>query len=221
MVRFATLLFVAFLLLTFSESIAQRGAKKLSTQCFSNKRVQAKGKATKSIAIVVLLDKSGSMANKMKQTKIALSHLIVNLRPGDTFGLLSFDSTICDKFPLRPTLNKEKALKALRSIVPQGGTHPHEAFALAHNMLKKSTSPNKHILFMTDGHFSRKNFFRKIHSIVKSGISISTVSIGQLTDAELLQRVAKVGKGCFYPAKNPDVLDKRLEHELRWLGVIR
>lgn len=221
MVRFAMLLFVVFSLLTFSESIAQKDVKKLSTQCYSNKRAQATGKVNNSIAIVVLLDKSGSMVNKMKQTKVALSHLIVNLRPKDTFGLISFDSTICDKFPLRPKLNKEKALKALKSVVPQGGTHPHKAFALAHSMLKKSTSPNKHILFMTDGHFSRKNFFREIRSIVQSGISISTVSIGQLTDAPLLKRVAKVGKGCFYPAKNPNVLDKRLEHELRWLGVIR
>lgn len=105
-------------------------------------------------SVVFTVDKSGSMSGKkMDQAKEALKFLINQLKPGDTFNIVAYDSAV-ETF--RPELQKvddatiKAALGYADGLYAGGSTNIDGALQTSLKMLTDNKRPS-YVLFMTDG----------------------------------------------------------------------
>jgi len=104
--------------------------------------------------VIFVVDRSGSMSGKkVEQAKEALKFVLNNLRQGDTFNIVAYDSTV-EAF--KPELQKydeetrKAALGFVDGLYAGGSTNIDGALTSALGMITDSSRPN-YILFLTDG----------------------------------------------------------------------
>jgi Ca-activated chloride channel homolog len=104
--------------------------------------------------VLFVVDRSGSMSGeKMDQAKEALKFVLNNLRKGDTFNIVAYDSAI-ETF--RPELEKfnddtrSAALGFVSGLYAGGSTNIAGALDRALGMLKDDDRPT-YVMFLTDG----------------------------------------------------------------------
>ena len=104
--------------------------------------------------VIFVVDRSGSMSGKkIEQAKEALKFVLNNLREGDTFNIVAYDSAV-EAF--KPELQKyddesrKAALGFVDGLYAGGSTNIDGALTSALGMIKDDSRPN-YILFLTDG----------------------------------------------------------------------
>jgi Ca-activated chloride channel family protein len=104
--------------------------------------------------VIFVVDRSGSMSGKkIDQAKDAAKFVLNNLRQGDTFNIVAYDSSV-ESF--KPELQKyddetrKSALGFIDGIYAGGSTNIDGAITTAMGMLKDDSRPN-YIVFLTDG----------------------------------------------------------------------
>ena len=104
--------------------------------------------------VELVIDRSGSMSGKkIEQVRAALKHVLDNLREGDLFNVIAYDSEI-ESF--RPELQRydektrREALGFVDGIYAGGSTNINQALHVAFGQLQDSSRPN-YIVFLTDG----------------------------------------------------------------------
>lgn len=115
-------------------------------------RAAVEQRAAKTVLFV--LDRSGSMSGeKIEQAREALKFVLNNLREGDLFNIIVYDSGV-ESF--RPELQRfteetrSQALAYVQGIYAGGSTNIDGALSAALAQLKDSSRPN-YVLFLTDG----------------------------------------------------------------------
>jgi Ca-activated chloride channel family protein len=103
---------------------------------------------------IFVVDRSGSMSGKkIEQAKEALRFVLNNLRDGDTFNIVAYDSSV-ESF--RPELQRyddqtrKAALGFVEGIYAGGSTNIDGALTTALEMIQDSSRPN-YVIFLTDG----------------------------------------------------------------------
>ncbi len=160
-----------------------------------------------SLAIVVALDRSGSMAMpvpggqmKMDLANLGTAQVIDLLSPMDEFGVIAVDSAPHIISPLGPLTNKEAVRdKVLRIDSMGGGIYVFEALKAASTMLAKATPKTRHIILFSDAQDSEvpgayRQLLRKCE---KANITVSVIGLGKDTDVDagLLKDIARRGNG--------------------------
>jgi Mg-chelatase subunit ChlD len=160
-----------------------------------------------SLAIVVSLDRSGSMAipvpggrAKMDLADLATAEVVNMLGPMDQFGCYAVDSIAHEIVPLGDVTNKEAMTgKILRIDSQGGGIFIYEALASAASMIAKAQAGTRHIILFADAADSEEpgDYKTLVDRCVKAGITISVVGLGTEMDqdADLLKDIAKRGGG--------------------------
>lgn len=104
--------------------------------------------------VILVLDRSGSMSGKkIEQAKEALKFVLNNLREGDTFNIVAYDSSV-ESF--KPELQKydeeirKAALGYVEGLYAGGSTNIDGALSTALGMIQDKNRPN-FVLFLTDG----------------------------------------------------------------------
>lgn len=104
--------------------------------------------------VIFAVDRSGSMTGaKIEQAKAALKFVLNNLREGDLFNIIAYDSAV-ESF--RPELEKfndetrQAALGFVEGIYAGGGTNIDGALSAALGQLADGSRPC-YVLFLTDG----------------------------------------------------------------------
>ena len=104
--------------------------------------------------VVFVVDRSGSMSGKkITQAKGALKFVLNDLRDGDLFNIVTYDSKV-ETF--RPELqrfdrqSRQAALGFVEGIFAGGSTNINAALERAMNMLQDSSQP-AYVIFLTDG----------------------------------------------------------------------
>src|SRR5262245_21665078 len=104
--------------------------------------------------VIFVVDRSGSMSGKkIEQAKESLKFVLNNLRQGDTFNIVAYDSNV-ESF--RPELQKydeetrKAALGFVDGIYAGGSTNIDGALTTALAMIKDDSRPN-FVFFLTDG----------------------------------------------------------------------
>ncbi|MBN2473366.1 MAG: VWA domain-containing protein [Pirellulales bacterium] len=104
--------------------------------------------------VVFVVDRSGSMSGKkIEQARGALQYVLNNLREGDLFNIVAYDSQV-ESF--RPELQRfdektrKDALGFVEGIYAGGSTNIDGALRAALGQLQDSSRPN-YVLFLTDG----------------------------------------------------------------------
>ncbi len=160
-----------------------------------------------SLAIVVALDRSGSMAMtvpggqmKMDLANLGTAQVIDLLSPMDEFGVIAVDSAPHVISPLGPLKNKEAVRgKVLRIDSMGGGIYVFEALKAASTMLASATPKTRHIILFSDAQDSEvpgayRQLLRKCQ---KANITVSVIGLGTEhdVDAPLLKDIARLGNG--------------------------
>jgi Ca-activated chloride channel homolog len=164
-----------------------------------------------SLAVVLSIDRSGSMAMPIKEeqgvTKLDLvkeaSHLVVDLlEPRNEVGVQSWDTEFIWDVSLRRAADKDAIHHAIASIQAGGGTDGYPALRETYRVLFESPALLKHVIFLSDGQMTRGDFQGLLRRMVQDKITVSAVAVGADADVQLMVDVAKWGKGRFYYTEN-------------------
>jgi Ca-activated chloride channel family protein len=116
--------------------------------------IKARGDKSQAKTVVFAVDRSGSMTGKkIEQTRGAAKFILENLRPGDLFNIIAYDSQV-ESF--RPELQKyddatrKAALGFIEGLYAGGSTNINGALEAALGQLQDSSQPS-YVLFLTDG----------------------------------------------------------------------
>jgi len=117
-------------------------------------QIKAKTDERPKKTVLFVVDRSGSMSGKkIGQVKEALKFVLGNLRKGDLFNIVAYDSSV-ESF--RPELQKydektrKQALGFVEGLYAGGATNIDGALTTALGMIKDKSRPN-FVIFLTDG----------------------------------------------------------------------
>lgn len=161
---------------------------------------------TPSMAMVMVIDRSGSMLDEMGETgaanlDIAIRSAIVavdNLRDSDYVGVLAFDTQYDWRVELRKADDKSAIKEQIKGIDEGGGTTIKPALLEACEALSESEASIRHVVLLTDGMGETNNFQDVISAYTAEGITLSTVAIGSFSDTQLLEQLAEQCDGRYY-----------------------
>ncbi len=148
--------------------------------------------------VVLVLDKSGSMAGKkIEQAREAAKFVIANLNDGDLFNIIDFDDRVDPFKPELQRYGKESAAEArsfIENIREGGSTNIDGALSTAFNMLRDDGRPN-YLLFMTDGlptagDQNEMSIAAHAKSMNKVNVRLIAFGVGYDVNARLLDRLS-------------------------------
>ncbi len=153
-----------------------------------------------SVALVLIIDTSGSMGNRVDLAKEVARLAIRRLKPHDKVGIVEFYGHKRWAAPIQPASNQIEIMRALNRLQAGGGTVLLPAIEEAYYGLLDVTTRFKHVLILTDGGVERGPFETLVRRMAEAGITVSTVLVGPGRDSDFLLNLAQWGRGRYYQA---------------------
>ncbi|MDE0682058.1 MAG: VWA domain-containing protein [Candidatus Poribacteria bacterium] len=152
------------------------------------------------VAILFVLDTSGSMANyvggQRRKIDLAIAGIsagIDNLEEDDIAGVISFSAGKDAHVVSDLTSDRNVLLQAVGRLKPTGGTTlMMEAIDKASEILEADDAKRKHIVLLSDGKSddTKSDFLKLAEQIAKARISITAIAIGD-ANVELLTQLTE------------------------------
>ena len=163
-------------------------------------------------AVILILDKSGSMRkeNKLLYAKEGAKTVAHNLKDSDLFGVIGFDKLPFVVVPLDYLGKRRETIpQRIDRLKPSGGTFLMPALLEAKRQLERKFALRKNIIILTDGETGGSgsdylDLVRAMHYEQK--MTISTVAVGDQPNLRLLSRLATYGGGAFHHTYDPTSL---------------
>lgn len=165
-------------------------------------------KERSSVDVVVVLDRSGSMAEdrKLPFAKAAITELIDRLQDGDRFSLVTFDDAA--RTDVTPTLIAAGAKERLRSVVSTiqtgGGTNIGDGLSHARQLLRTAEADRRlrKIILLSDGQTNvgitdPKALNAMAKEIADTQVTVSTVGMGLGFNEVLMASLSDYGMGSY------------------------
>ena len=167
-----------------------------------------KEKEKPSLAMVLVIDKSGSMGGeKIEMAKEAAKSAVELLGPSDKIGVIAFEGeAYWVTNDIQPCTDKASVLDHISSIEAGGGTVMYPAMEEAHDALRKTSAKLKHVIILTDGISAPGDFEGISQTMAGDRITVSTVGVGDGADRDLLESIAKIGGGRNYIVEDPNTI---------------
>jgi len=163
-----------------------------------------KEKEKPSLAMMLVIDKSGSMGGeKIEMAKDAARAAVDLLGPSDKVGVLAFEGENFWVSELHPCTDKGFVLDRIASLEAGGGTVMAPAMEEAYETLKGAVAKLKHMIILTDGVSAPGDFEGIAQAMASDRITVSTVAMGADADQQLLEDIARIGNGRYYVADDP------------------
>jgi hypothetical protein len=172
------------------------------------------------LAIVVALDRSGSMTMpvaggkvKMDLANLGAAQVLDMLGPMDEFACLAVDTLAHGVVELGPATDKAKMRdKILRIQSEGGGIYVYQALAAAADAIQHAKAGTRHIILFADAADAEEPGLYKelLEKTRKAGITVSVIGLGTAKDkdAAFLEDVAKRGGGRLFITDKPDELPR-------------
>ncbi len=167
--------------------------------------------------VIFVVDRSGSMSGKkIEQARGALKYVLNNLRQGDMFNIVAYDSQV-ETF--RPELqrfddkSRKAALGFVEGIYAGGSTNISGALSSALGQLKDSSRPN-YVLFLTDGlptagETNEMKIVAGAKEVNKVRARVFSFGVGYDVNARLLDKLARENHGqSEYVRPDEDIEDR-------------
>jgi uncharacterized membrane protein len=177
------------------------------------------------MAIVVALDRSGSMAVpvgggkvKMDLANLGTAAVLDLLGPLDELGVIAVDTAPHVIHDLGRVRDKGSVRQSILSIHSEGGgIYVDAALDASYKMLGRAKSGTRHIILFADAADAERpgNYKELLDHCRKDSITVSVIGLGTPADkdAELLRDIARRGKGrCFFTDK-PEELPRLFAQE--------
>lgn len=172
--------------------------------------------ACKGEAVVLLLDRSGSMSGlPLQSTKDAAKAVAKAMPSGSCLQVAYFDSAVTDAVPLG-LVDASIAATQIDAVTSGGGTEfvtPLESGARSVRRIQGVT--DKRVIFLSDGQAPTASVLEAVAKIREAGATVSTVALGTSADGVFLKKMADAGKGRFYAVTDPSALAKIFVREVQ------
>lgn len=164
-----------------------------------------KKRQTPTLALMLIIDKSGSMnGDRIELAKEAAKATVNILQDNDRVGVNAFDDGNQPLVRMQNAGNRVRIASDISRLRASGGTNIAGALAYGYEELALTTAKLKHIILLTDGHSDAGNIFSELLPAIRiEGITVSTVAVGGSSDSTLLRRIAEGGGGRYYYTNDP------------------
>ena len=163
-----------------------------------------KEKEKPSLAMVLVIDKSGSMGGqKIEMAKDAAKAAVELLGPKDKVGVIAFDGDLFWIADVQAASNKGQILDKISAIEAGGGTTMGPPMEAAYEALTNTPARLKHVIMLTDGVSEPADFEGIAQNMAQSKMTCSTVAVGDDCDFKVLQEIARIGNGRYYHSEDP------------------
>jgi Mg-chelatase subunit ChlD len=178
-----------------------------------------------SLAMVVALDRSGSMAmpagdgrTKMDLADAGTCAAIDTLGPYDEVGVIAVDSAPHVISPLTSASEKDRICEEVRRIQSMGGgIFTYTALVTAAKMIQESDKGTRHIVLFADAADAEEpgDYERLLATLTPLGITVSVIGLGSESDkdAAFLKDVATRGQGRIHFTASADELPRLFAQE--------
>lgn len=163
-----------------------------------------KEKEKPSLAMVLVIDKSGSMEGvPMELARQAAKSAAELLGAQDQIAVIGFDSDAQVMCEMTSASQQGTIQAAIDSLAAGGGTFMFPAMEQGREMLERVSAKVKHMICLTDGQTQEADHLGLTQQMADSGITVSTVGLGEGAARELLQQIAEIGRGRYYESNDP------------------
>ncbi len=164
-----------------------------------------KKRKTPTLALMLLIDKSGSMnGDRIELAKDAAKATVEILQRTDKVGVGAFDDGVMPLVRMQTASNRVRILSDISRLRASGGTNIPSALSYAYENLAITPAKLRHVILLTDGHSDGGAIFTEILPALRiEGITVSTVAVGSSSDTTLLRRIAEGGGGRYYYTNDP------------------
>ncbi len=175
----------------------------------------------KNRAVVLVIDKSGSMReeNKMLYAQEAAKAVARQLKDNDLLAVVGFDVSPFVVVPmetvgrLRPTVETQ-----IGRLKPGGQTYFYPALLEAKRQIERVNSPRKHVILISDGETrGTQSELIDLVNVMKSEmkITVSTVAVGDDADIRIMKRISQYGGGLFHHTLDASTLPQIVLQQLQ------
>jgi Ca-activated chloride channel homolog len=178
------------------------------------------------INLSLVIDRSGSMADadKLSRVKAALLVLVAQLRDTDVLSIVVFDSEAQVLLPARGLADREYIKQLIRQIAPGGSTNIHAGLMLGYQEARKNyrKEATNRVILLTDGIANRgvtepQTIAQDSLRFNDEGIDLSTIGVGLDLNQDLLRQLAQSGRGLFHFVADVRDIEKVFISELQSL----
>lgn len=164
-----------------------------------------KEKQKPSLAMVLVIDKSGSMGG----VPIALARQAARsaaelLSSNDQIAVIGFDSNAVVICEMTSAGNRSLIANSIDSLQAGGGTNLYPGMELGREMLERAPARIKHMIILSDGQTGGGGYDQMAQEMSNRGITISTVALGQGAARGLMAQIAQTGRGRYYETNDPN-----------------
>lgn len=166
------------------------------------------------LSLVIAIDKSGSMADglygytRIEVAKEAAMGAIEALNSQDYAGVIGFDEAAMWVVPFQPVEDLNDLQAQIGTLRASGGTAFYSALDEAYQALASSQTPQKHVIFLSDGQPGDSHFESLALGMSQAGITLTTVAVGQGADVKLMELLSTLGGGRCYQVGEFDSIPK-------------
>ncbi|MFD0895379.1 VWA domain-containing protein [Luteolibacter ambystomatis] len=158
-----------------------------------------KEKQKPSLAMALVIDKSGSMSGE----RIALARASAKaaaelLGAQDQIAVIGFDSAPQVILNMTSAADKGTVLNAIDSLEAGGGTDAYPAMVKGKELLQNSVAKVKHMIVLSDGETPDYDFPGLVRDMRSQGMTVSSVCLGEGGATELMKMIAQEGGGRYY-----------------------
>lgn len=173
------------------------------------------------VNIAFVFDKSGSMAGeKIAKAKESAILALERLDSRDIVSFVTYDTTVNVLIPATKVSDKEGLIQAINRINADGNTALFAGVSKGAAEVRKFLSPGSvsRIVLLSDGlanvgPSSAEDLGELGHSLIKEGISVTTIGLGSDFNSALMTTLADKSDGSFYFAENATDLSWAYDRE--------
>jgi Mg-chelatase subunit ChlD len=173
-----------------------------------------------SVAVVVALDRSGSMAmsagggrKKIDLADLGTVQVLDLLSPMDEIGVFAVDTIPHEILPLDTVeRNQSQRGKILAIDSMGGGIYIYEALVASARMISAAKAQTRHIILFADASDSEQSMHYEeiVEKLRQADVTVSVIGLGtdHDVDANLLKDIARLGGGECYFSNDPDEIPR-------------
>lgn len=169
------------------------------------------------LAMVLIIDRSGSMEQdrRLDLAKEAAQQSVRVLDAHDKAGVIAFSDDAEWIAPLATVADKADLLQRIATLTAYGQTNMYQSVVRAVLALEQTVADRRHLILLTDGIPSPGDYREIAGRMVAGGITLSTVSISEGAEQDMLQEMAAIARGRHQHCNDPSDVPRILGQETR------